>query len=100
MNATELVGSHKKKNRFLELHESKSKSVKRFKWLTVLSIYFVPKLVHTFHVFNVDIKKLCLLCSQKLTDKYSQTVVGWCKESQFICPQFFVVIGMVDLIKI
>ena len=35
--------------------------------------------------------------TQKLTDKYNQTVVGWCKGSQFIYPQSFVVIGMVDL---
>ena len=61
---------------------------------------FATKLVHTFHVFSDDVKKLCLLRSQKLIDKYSQAVVGWSKGSLFIYPQFFVVIGMVDFKQI
>ena len=40
-------------------------------------------------------EKIYLLCSQKPTDKYNQAVVGWCKASQSMYPQFFVVIGMV-----
>ena len=43
--------------------------------------------LNTFYAFRVNIKKLCLPCPRKLTDKCSQ----------FIFPQLFVVIGMVDL---
>ena len=64
-----------KKARSLEVNESKLKSVKRLKHLTVFSIYFTPKLVHTSHVFIADVKKnLFTMFSQKLTDKYSQTL--------------------------
>ena len=37
-----------------------------------------------------------MACFRKLTGKYSQTFVDWRKGSQFIYPQPFVVIGMVD----
>ena len=60
-------------------------------------VYFDPKLVNTFYAFRVNIKKLCLECSQKLIDKYSKALVGKCKGSQIIYPQLFVVIGKVDL---
>ena len=60
---------------------------------------FRPQLVHTFHVFSADVNKLFAMFSKKLTAKYSQTVVGWYKGSEFIYSQFFVVIGMVDLTK-
>ena len=53
------------------------------------------KIVNMFCLFRGNIRKLCLPRSQKLTDKYSQALVG----SQFIYPQLFVVIVMVDLQK-
>ena len=65
-----------------------------------MTLNFAPKLVNTFYVFRVNIKKICLACSKKLIDKYSQAVVGWCKGRSFIYPQFLVAIGVVDLIQI
>ena len=35
--------------------------------------------------------------TNRLTDKYSKDLVEYRKGSQFIYPQLFVVIGMVDL---
>ena len=56
-------------------------------------------LINTFYIFRVDIKKLCLACSQKLTDKYSQALVDYRERSQFVYLQLFIAIGMVDLWK-
>ena len=43
-------------------------------------ICFAPKLVHTFYVFNADIKKLCSYVF-KTNDKYSQALLSWRKGS-------------------
>ena len=61
MSSTELVGSYKKID-FLEIHEGKLKSIKRFKY-QFSQIYFTQKLVNTFYVFRVNMKILCLQCS-------------------------------------
>ena len=47
---------------FLELFQCKTRS------LFFGHPVFRPKLVHTFHVFRADVKKICLPRSQKLTD--------------------------------
>ena len=60
----------------------------------------VPPPRFTYFMYSGLVLKLCLLRSQKVIGKYSQAVVNWCKESKFIFPQFFVVIGMVDLKQI
>ena len=39
---------------------------------------FPHKLLQTFYLFSADVKKLCLLCSQKPTDKQSQALL--CKK--------------------
>ena len=36
-------------------------------------------------------------CSRKLIDKYHEALVDYRKGGQFIYPQLFVVIGMLDL---
>ena len=48
-------------------------------WL-IKRVYFILT-DPVFHVLSAYVKNLCLLRSQKLTDKYSQAVVGWCKGS-------------------
>ena len=56
VSATEPVDSHKKS--IPRDTSSKLKFVKRFKQLKVFKIYFAPKLIHTLHVFNADVKEL------------------------------------------
>ena len=68
MSAIELVDLHKK-NLFLVIQIADS-----------FLIIFRPIIFHKFHVSSADVKKLCLLCSQKLTDKYSQALVCWCTQ--------------------
>ena len=52
------------------------KCVKKIRIADSFLNFFGPKLINTVYVFRVNTKNLYLACSQKLTDKCSQALVG------------------------